>query len=108
MEVFPFAIKVNLLRLDFKFNIFKETLVEGKKQKIAILLSYSGRDYYGLQHNPGDEEHVTIEWKLFEALVAAKVVYSNILQERKKCSYTSCSRTDKGVRKSFHFVPMCD
>jgi len=60
-------------------------------------LSYSGRDYYGLQHNPGDEEHVTIEWKLFEALVAAKVVYSNILQERKKCSYTSCSRTDKGV-----------
>jgi len=75
----------------------KETLVEGKKQKIAILLSYSGRDYYGLQHNPGDEDHVTIEWKLFEALVAAKVVYSNILQERKKCSYTSCSRTDKGV-----------
>ena len=44
---------------------------------------------------------MTIEWKLFEALVAAKVVYSNILQERKKCSYTSCSRTDKGVRKSF-------
>ena len=66
-------------------------------------MSYSGRDYYGLQHNPGDEDHVTIEWKLFEALVAAKVVYSNILQERKKCSYASCSRTDKGVRKSLIF-----
>ena len=33
----------------------------------------------------------------FKALVAAKVVYSNIMSDRKRCSYQSCSRTDKGV-----------
>merc|ERR1711990_491113 len=75
----------------------KEDLVSGKKQKVAILITYSGQNYYGLQHNPGDAEHVTIELKIFEALVAAKVVYSNILTDRKRCSYQSCSRTDKGV-----------
>jgi hypothetical protein len=44
----------------------KEDLVNGKKQKVAILITYSGQNYYGLQHNPGDAEHVTIELKIFE------------------------------------------
>ena len=46
----------------------KETLVEGKKEKVAILISYSGADYYGLQHNPSDKEHVTIEQRVFEVI----------------------------------------
>jgi hypothetical protein len=33
-----------------------ETLLEGRKTKIAILISYCGKDYYGLQHNPGDDK----------------------------------------------------
>ena len=45
----------------------------------------------------GDDNVDTIEKRVFEALVAAKVVYSNVLTERKKCGYQSCSRTDKGV-----------
>ena len=40
---------------DGKGNSLKETesLIEGQKRKIALLLSYSGREYHGLQHNPG-------------------------------------------------------
>lgn len=74
-----------------------EQLLDGQKRKIAILLSYSGRLYHGLQHNPGDDTVDTIEKRVFEAMVKAKVVYSNVLQDRKRCGYTSCSRTDKGV-----------
>ncbi|CAG5091707.1 Oidioi.mRNA.OKI2018_I69.PAR.g13207.t1.cds [Oikopleura dioica] len=75
----------------------KETLIDGPKKKIAILLSYCGKNYHGLQHNPGDDKVDTIEKRVFQALVAAKVVYSNVITDRKKCAYQSCSRTDKGV-----------
>jgi len=74
-----------------------ENLLDGQKRKIAMLLSYSGRNYHGLQHNPGDDNLDTIEKRVFEALIKAKVVYSNVLTDRKKCGYQSCSRTDKGV-----------
>ena len=40
--------------------------MEGKKEKVAILISYSGADYYGLAHNKSDHEHVTIEQRVFE------------------------------------------
>ena len=63
-----------------------ETLIEGNKKKVAILISYSGRNYSGLQHNPGDDTVDTIEKRIFQAMVDAKVVYSNILTERKKDS----------------------
>jgi len=75
----------------------KETLVDGPKKKVAILISYCGKNYHGLQHNPGDDKVDTIEKRVFQALVAAKVVYSNVISDRKKCAYQSCSRTDKGV-----------
>jgi len=74
-----------------------EVLLEGPKRKIAILMSYSGRKYHGLQHNPGHEEIDTIEKRIFTAMIKAKIVYSNVLEHRKKAGYQSCSRTDKGV-----------
>ena len=54
------------IEFDLKEYQVKEDLVNGKKQKVAILITYSGQNYYGLQHNPGDAEHVTIELKIFE------------------------------------------
>ena len=48
-----------------------ETLLEGQKRKIAILMSYSGRKYHGLQHNPSDDNIDTIEKQVFTALIKA-------------------------------------
>ena len=60
--------ELNLFCIEFDLKEYhvKEDLIKGKKQKVAILITYSGQNYYGLQHNPGDAEHVTIELKIFE------------------------------------------
>ena len=46
-----------------------EVLLDGQKRKIAILMSYSGRKYHGLQHNPGHEDLDTIEKRIFTAMI---------------------------------------
>ncbi|XP_063901602.1 pseudouridylate synthase 1 homolog isoform X2 [Zophobas morio] len=64
------------------------------KRKVALLLSYSGAKYYGMQRNPGVE---TIESKLHEALVKAGAISPWNADSLSKISFQRCARTDKGV-----------
>ncbi|XP_078486931.1 pseudouridylate synthase 1 homolog [Ciona intestinalis] len=72
-------------------------LVSGPKRKVAMLFAYCGANYHGLQMNRGERWIKTIEGDLFQALVNAKVVPSNCVQEPHKMTYKNASRTDKGV-----------
>lgn len=72
-------------------------LLNAPKRKVAILLAYCGKNYYGLQCNRGDRELPTIEGKLFEALGKAKVVPEICVEKPTQMKYASASRTDKGV-----------
>nr|CAB3265316.1 tRNA pseudouridine synthase A, mitochondrial [Phallusia mammillata] len=72
-------------------------LVCGPKRKVALLFAYLGAGYHGLALNRGNRDIKTIEGALFEALIKAKVVPENCLEDPKKMCYKSASRTDKGV-----------
>ncbi|KAI9225060.1 pseudouridine synthase [Blastocladiella britannica] len=65
----------------------------GPKSKVALLLSYCGTGYQGMQTNPGAK---TIEAELLKALVAATCV-SEDNADIKKIGFQRAARTDKGV-----------
>ncbi|XP_014241162.1 tRNA pseudouridine synthase A [Cimex lectularius] len=65
-----------------------------KKWKYAVLLSYSGQGYLGLQRNPGQK---TIEEELFKALLAANVINEEAYNQPKILDFQRAARTDKGV-----------
>lgn len=61
-------------------------------------MAYCGSGYYGLQYNVKTEERLpTIEGEIFRALKKTGLVPDDVLEEPKKMSYNSASRTDKGV-----------
>ncbi|ORX92021.1 tRNA pseudouridine synthase [Basidiobolus meristosporus CBS 931.73] len=64
------------------------------KRKVALLLSYCGAGYQGMQHNPNAK---TIEGELFKALVAAGAVSKENSSDQNKVSLMRAARTDKGV-----------
>uniref|UniRef100_H2YLR8 Pseudouridylate synthase 1 homolog n=1 Tax=Ciona savignyi TaxID=51511 RepID=H2YLR8_CIOSA len=78
-------------------SVSQSDLVSGPKRKVAMLFAYCGANYHGLQMNRGDRSIKTVEGALFQALVDAKVVPFNCVEEPHKMTYKSASRTDKGV-----------
>lgn len=89
------------------------------KKKVALLLAYSGKGYYGMQvqsaavlvfvhfssvlllnlfrvqRNPGSSEFRTIEDDLVAALVKSGCIPENHADDMKKMSFQRCARTDK-------------
>ncbi|AWP15094.1 putative tRNA pseudouridine synthase A mitochondrial [Scophthalmus maximus] len=76
------------------------------KKKVALLLTYSGKGYYGMQRNPGTSEFKTIEGDLVSALVKSGCIPENHGDEMKKMSFQRCARTDKGVSAAGQVVSL--
>jgi tRNA pseudouridine38/39 synthase len=60
------------------------------KRHVAFRIAYLGWDYHGLAIQESTQE--TIEAKLFECLLIAKLI-----EDTRSCHYSRCGRTDKGV-----------
>ncbi|KAH8409677.1 hypothetical protein KR222_001572, partial [Zaprionus bogoriensis] len=65
-----------------------------KRKKSAILLSYCGANYYGMQRNPGMR---TIEEELFKAMLKHKWITEDSFDQVQIACFQRAARTDKGV-----------
>lgn len=65
-----------------------------KRKKTAILLAYSGSNYYGMQRNPGMK---TIEEELFKAMLKQKWITDDSFEQVQNVCFQRAARTDKGV-----------
>ncbi|XP_076308202.1 pseudouridylate synthase 1 homolog isoform X2 [Tachypleus tridentatus] len=63
-------------------------------KKMALLLSYSGKGYLGMQRNPGVK---TIEEDLFEAMHKAGLILQAHIDRPQQINFQRAARTDKGV-----------
>ncbi|KAK9762056.1 tRNA pseudouridine synthase 1 [Basidiobolus ranarum] len=71
------------------------------KKKVALLMSYCGTGYQGMQVNPGA---ITIESELFKALIATGAVSKDNAVDQKKVGFARAARTDKGVHAAGQVV----
>ncbi|XP_054262505.1 pseudouridylate synthase 1 homolog [Macrosteles quadrilineatus] len=69
-------------------------VVKIKRRKVALLISYLGQGYLGLQRNPGTK---TIEEDLLSALLKAGYINEEVFNEPQLISFQRAARTDKGV-----------
>jgi len=77
------------------------------KRRVAIQMAYCGKGYYGLAYNKKEEERLpTVEGEFFKALLKTGAVPADIMDEPKKMSYNSASRTDKHVSALGQVVSM--
>ncbi len=84
---------------------FKSTGEATTKVKVAIVIGFVGSKYHGLQYinpsvhlNPATNmPYQTIEGLLADALFKCKAILPSNHMELKKLSWSSSSRTDKGV-----------
>jgi tRNA pseudouridine38-40 synthase len=71
------------------------------KKKRALLISYCGEGYYGLQRNPSNKDNYlkfpTIEDEIVNALVKIEAIPQNHADDMYKMSFQRAARTDKGV-----------
>ncbi|XP_063832496.1 pseudouridylate synthase 1 homolog isoform X1 [Ostrinia nubilalis] len=74
-----------------------------KRKKMAVLLGYSGVDYFGMQRNPGVR---TIEEDLFKALWEAKYITEEDYSNQQNTQFQRSSRTDKGVSAARQVVSL--
>ncbi|KAI9558418.1 hypothetical protein GHT06_015200 [Daphnia sinensis] len=65
-----------------------------KKKKFAILLSYCGQGYLGMQFNHGFK---TIEGELFQAFLKLGIMDDDSLSTPQSIHFQRAARTDKGV-----------
>lgn len=73
------------------------------KKKCALLLSYCGSGYSGLQINP---QVASIELDLHKALAMAGAVSEDNQMDPKKNNFSRCARTDKGVHAGGNIVSL--
>lgn len=79
-----------------------------RKKKVALLLSYCGANYHGMQKNP---DVVTIELKFFEALLKINAIREMHMKgymddNLNQLSFNRAARTDKGVSAARQVVSM--
>jgi len=67
-----------------------------RAKKVACMLSFSGKDYYGMQRNPGDDIK-TIEDEFLAALSKSGQIDPDWEKAPQKAFFVRASRTDKGV-----------
>lgn len=75
-------------------TIEAETVQKVKRKNHAILLGYVGKDYYGMQRNPGMK---TIEEDLIAALLKADLITAEQFENIRTINFQRAARTDKGV-----------
>ena len=74
-----------------------------RKKKVALLLSYCGAGYFGMQKNPGV---ITIEDELLDALSKTGAIKKELKGDLGKLSFQRCARTDKGVSATRQVVSL--
>ena len=74
-----------------------------RKKKVALLLSYCGAGYFGMQKNPGVD---TIEDELLNALSKTGAIKQELKDDLGKLSFQRCARTDKGVSATRQVVSL--
>ncbi|XP_052772417.1 pseudouridylate synthase 1 homolog [Mya arenaria] len=67
---------------------------EERKRKVALVIAYSGKGYFGLQMNSGFK---TIEGEVLRALLDVGVIPQDHYDSVWKMSFQRAARTDKGV-----------
>jgi len=67
-----------------------------RAKKVAAMLSFLGKNYHGMQRNPGDTIN-TIEDELLAALCKSGAIDPEWEKVPQKSFFTRASRTDKGV-----------
>lgn len=65
-----------------------------KAKKVAVMCSFVGKDYLGMQRNPG---FPTIEEDLMKAFRDAETISQDWYDNPQKAFFQRASRTDKGV-----------
>lgn len=70
------------------------TFVRIKRKNYAMMLSYLGKNYYGMQRNPGFN---TIEEELIKAMLKADLITSEAFETIQSINFQRAARTDKGV-----------
>lgn len=71
-----------------------ETIQRIKRKNHAMLLGYVGKDYYGMQRNPGMK---TIEEDLITAILKADLITKEQFENIRAINFQRAARTDKGV-----------
>ncbi|XP_011633417.1 LOW QUALITY PROTEIN: tRNA pseudouridine synthase A [Pogonomyrmex barbatus] len=71
-----------------------EMVQKVKRKNHAMLLGYVGKDYYGMQRNPGMK---TIEEDLITALLKADLITMKHFDNIRAINFQRAARTDKGV-----------
>eukprot|EP00090_Calanus_glacialis_P017815 TRINITY_DN27658_c0_g1_i1.p1 TRINITY_DN27658_c0_g1~~TRINITY_DN27658_c0_g1_i1.p1 ORF type:complete len:361 (-),score=106.32 TRINITY_DN27658_c0_g1_i1:103-1185(-) len=67
-----------------------------RAKKVACIVSFSGKNYHGMQRNPGDDIN-TIEDELMAALSKSGAIDPEWEKVPQKAFFKRASRTDKGV-----------
>ncbi|CAG2169113.1 unnamed protein product [Oppiella nova] len=75
----------------------KEGFKREKLRKWALLLSYCGHGYYGMQRQTKDAEFPTVEYRLFDALRKSGVINEEKFSTQHLCRFQRAARTDRGV-----------
>jgi len=65
-----------------------------KARKVAVMVSFCGKNYLGMQRNPG---FPTIEEELLKAFLSAEVISQQWFDNPQEMFFQRASRTDKGV-----------
>jgi tRNA pseudouridine38-40 synthase len=73
------------------------------KRKVAVMISYCGTGYKGMQLNPPFK---SIEGDLFEAFVKAGAISQANSDDPKKSALVRCARTDKGVHAAGNVISL--
>ncbi|CAG9762890.1 unnamed protein product [Ceutorhynchus assimilis] len=74
-----------------------------KRRKYAILMGYSGVDYYGMQRNPNTK---TIEEELFKTLFDCDFIDQLCYDQVQNMQFQRAARTDKGVSAARQVVSL--
>ena len=74
-----------------------------RKKKCALLLSFCGKDYKGMQTNPGVK---TIEEELIRAVYLSGAISEEMRDNLGKLKFQRCARTDKGVSAARQLVSL--
>ncbi|XP_018319729.1 tRNA pseudouridine synthase A isoform X2 [Agrilus planipennis] len=80
-----------------------EPFVRIKRRKYAMLLGYSGADYFGMQRNPFSK---TIEEDLCKALLKAELITDEAYNQMQTIQFQRAARTDKGVSAARQVVSL--
>lgn len=77
--------------------------VKIKKRNFAMMLGYMGKNYFGMQRNPGK---ATVEESLIEALLKADLINSEAFETIQTIHFQRAARTDKGVSAARQVVSL--